>query len=118
MLPKKNHSMISIPGNYVFIVGGQDKETFYYDHESGSFNGWKELNRNRTEPALILVNNYLYCFDNINTKDYANDLTFEKTDLNSENHIWELIQANISNMKVNQKFFGVVQNEDDIIFIG
>ena len=48
MLPKKNHSMISIPGNYVFIVGGQDKETFYYDHESGSFNGWKELNRNRT----------------------------------------------------------------------
>lgn len=28
MVPKKNHSMIAIPGNYIFIVGGHRKETF------------------------------------------------------------------------------------------
>ena len=120
MIPKKNHSMIVIPGNYVFIVGGQDKETFFYDHENGRFFGWKSLKRNRTEPALILVNNYLYCFDNVYSKEFKNEFTFEKTDLNSENHEWELIQPimDIPNMKMNQKFFGVVKKDDDILFIG
>ena len=120
MIPKKNHSMIVIPGNYVFIVGGQDKKTFYYDHENSGFFGWKSLKRNRTEPALILVNNYLYCFDNVYSKEFKNEFTFEKTDLNSENHEWELIQPIMSlpNMKMNQKFFGVVKKDDDILFIG
>ena len=120
MIPKKNHSMIVIPGNYVFIVGGQDKETFFYDHENGRFFGWKSLKRNRTEPALILVNNYLYCFDNVYSQEYKNEFTFEKTDLNSENHEWELIQPimDMPNMKMNQKFFGVVKKDDDILFIG
>ena len=120
MIPKKNHSMLVIPGNYVFIVGGQDKETFYYDHENSGFFGWKSLKRNRTEPALILVNNYLYCFDNVYSKEYKNEFTFERTDLNSENHEWELIQPimDVPNMKMNQKFFGVVKKDDDILFIG
>ena len=120
MIPKKNHSMIVIPGNYVFIVGGQDKETFFYDHENGRFFGWKSLKRNRTEPALILVNNYLYCFDNVYSQEFKNEFTFEKTDLNSENHEWELIQPimDMPNMKMNQKFFGVVKKDDDILFIG
>ena len=120
MIPKKNHSMIVIPGNYVFIVGGQDKETFFYDHENGRFFGWKSLKRNRTEPALILVNNYLYCFDNVYSKEFKNEFTFEKTDLNSENHEWELIQPimDMTNMKMNQKFFGVLKKDDDILFIG
>ena len=120
MLPKKNHSMIVIPGNYVFIVGGQDKETFYYDHENSRFFGWKPLNRNRTEPALILVDTYLYCFDNVYSKEYENEFTFEKTNLNSENHEWELIKANMGNplTKMNQKFFGVLKKDDDILFIG
>ena len=57
MATKKNHSMIAIPGNYVFIVGGQNKETFYYDLNENKFYGWKKLNKERIEPALILVNN-------------------------------------------------------------
>ena len=120
MRPKKNHSMIAIPGNYVFIVGGQDTQTFYFDHENSRFFGWKSLKRNRTEPALILVNNYLYCFDNIYSKKYENEFTFEKTDLNSENHEWELIKPIMDkpDMRMNQKFFGVVKKDDDILFIG
>ena len=122
MLPKKNHSMIVIPGNYVFIVGGQTKETFYFDHESNNFYGWKSLNKKRAEPGLILVNNFLYCFDNVNSliNFGENNFTFEKTDLNGEKHEWELISPNmdIPNLKLNQKFFGVVQKDDDILFIG
>ena len=120
MIPKKNHSMIVIPGNYVFIVGGQDTQTFYYDLENSQFLGWKPLKRNRTEPALIFINNYLYCFDNIYSKKYENEFTFEKTNLNSDNHEWELIKPIMDkpDMKMNQKFFGVVKKDDDILFIG
>jgi hypothetical protein len=31
MYPKKNHSMIFIPPDKVFIVGGNDTKTFYFD---------------------------------------------------------------------------------------
>ena len=117
MLPRKNHSMIVIPGNYVFIVGGQSKETFYFDHESSNFYGWKSLNRKRAEPALILVNNFLYCFDNVNSGNFGEkNFTFEKTDLKGEKNEWELITTimDIPNLKLTQKFFGVVQRNDDI----
>ena len=119
MIPKKNHSMIVLPGNYVFIVGGQDKETFYYDSENpNGFYGWKPLNEIRIEPALILVNNFLYCFDNINLNKLNNDITFEKTDFNSNLPKWELINVNIPDIKFDQKFFGVVQKDNDILFLG
>ena len=119
MIPKKNHSMIVLPGNYVFVVGGQDKETFYYDSENpNGFYGWKPLNEIRIEPALILVNNFLYCFDNINLNKLNNDITFEKTDFNSNLPKWELINVNIPDIKFDQKFFGVVQKDNDILFLG
>ena len=117
MASKKNHSMIAIPGSYVFIVGGQNKETFFFDLNENKFYGWKNLNKDRIEPALILVNNYLYCFDNMNTN--SNDkFTFEKTDIYSEDHTWEICEPNISSLKMNQKYFGVAQYNGDIIFIG
>ena len=117
MASKKNHSMIAIPGSYVFIVGGQNKETFFFDLNENKFYGWKNLNKYRIEPALILVNNYLYCFDNMNSN--SNDkFTFEKTDIYSEDHTWEICEPNISSLKMNQKYFGVAQYNGDIIFIG
>ena len=118
MVPKKSHSMILVPGNFIFIVGGKDKETFYFDYESTSFYGWKPLNEIRIEPALILINDYLYCFDNINSNKFTNDLTFEKTNLNSNEHQWELMHVVMPSIKFDQKFFGVVQKDDDIIFVG
>ena len=118
MIPKKNHSMIVIPGNYVFFVGGQDKETFYYDMEKDNhFYGWKPLKKNRTEPALILVDSHLYCFDNVNSVQ-SSTFTFEKTDLSAENGEWELMHVNMPDINFDQKFFGVVKKDDDIMFIG
>ena len=119
MAPKKNHSMIFIQGDYVFIIGGQSKDTFYYDLNDNKFHGWGKLNKNRIEPALILVNNYLYCFDNMNNSNSINEkFTFEKSDIYSQNHTWEICEPIISSVKMNQKFFGVSQKNDDIIFIG
>ena len=82
--PKKNHSMIFIPPEYVFIVGGNDKKTFYFDSENHEIYEWAELNIERFEPALQRVGNTLYCFDNIN-KLNNEQLSFEKTDLSSKN---------------------------------
>ena len=117
MIPKKNHSMIIIPGNYVFIVGGQTKQAFYFDLENSQFHGWKKLNKQRIEPALIVVDNYLYCFDNMNS-NFEDRLTFEKTNLNSSEHNWELFEPNMPSIRMNQKYFGVVKSNNDIIFIG
>ena len=118
MIAKKNHSMILIPGNYVFIVGGQTKGTFYYDLENNKFHGWKKLNKQRIEPALILVNEYLYCFDNMNSQSNEN-FSFERTKLlDSIEHNWEKIEPIMPLTKMTQKYFGVARNNDDIIFIG
>ena len=123
MMPKKNHSMTFILGKYVFIVGGNDLKTFYFNNENNQFGGWGDLNHKRMEPALALISNNLYCFDNINYNNNNLELTFEKTDLKSQSHKWELIKPFIKipspNKKFNQKFFGVVNyNDNDIIFLG
>ena len=121
--PKKNHSMIFIPNNYVFIVGGNDKKTFYINTENAEVCEWGNLNKIRTEPALQRMSNILYCFDNINKGD--NDIfTLEKTDLNSNKPEWILLTPkfnfNMDNeLKLNQKFFGVSKDEEEnIIFLG
>ncbi len=115
--PKKNHSMIFIPDKYVFIVGGNSKKTFYYNTENKEIYDWANLNLERIEPALIVNNDYLYCFDNIKRRN--NDLSFEKSNL-IKNPKWELIKPKIDrNINMNQKFFGVSNlNKDNIIFLG
>ena len=123
MSGKQNHSMIFIPDNYVFIVGGNDLKTLYYDKENNEIYKWADLNKKRTEPALALISNNLYCLDNVNSKN-NDEFTLEKTDITSENPEWKLIKPNINSssleiQKMNQKFFGVVKSPDNnIIFIG
>ena len=118
--PKKNHSMIFIPNNYVFVVGGNDKKTFYFNTENAEVCQWANLNKIRTEPGLQRLSNYLYCFDNAN-----NDIfTVEKTDLNSNIPKWNLITPKMDfplgqEQKLSQKFFGVSNDkENNIIFLG
>ena len=119
--PKKNHGMIFIPNNYVFIVGGNDKKTFYFNTESAEVCEWANLNILRTEPALERISNNLYCFDNINKGN--NDIfTLEKTNLNSKKPQWILMTPKINapeGKQFTQKFFGVSKDsENNIIFLG
>ena len=121
--PKKNHSMIFIPNNYVFIVGGNDKKTFYFNTENAEVCEWANLNVIRTEPALQRISNYLYCFDNI-SKGNNDSFTLEKTDLKSNSPEWVLYTPKLNFQdvnveKLNQKFFGVSKDdENNIIFLG
>ena len=118
--PKKNHSMIFIPDKYVFIVGGNDKKTFYYDTENKEIVYWANLNHERIEPALVVARNELYCFDNLKIDN--NTLTFEKSILDKTPK-WDLItpkiDPSIPDSSFNQKFFGAVKiDNDNIIFLG
>ena len=122
MKEKKNHSMIYIKGDYVFIVGGNDLKTFYFDIKESSMNDWGDLAISRTEPSLILISDHLYCFDNVNSKGKKDELTIERTDVTLDHGNWEIIHPildSLENQKINQKFFGVSKSIDDnILFLG
>ena len=114
MPPKKNHSMI-YDEKKVYIVGGEDVNTMFYNVDDKEIKNWANLNNRRFEPSLIKYNNFLFCFDT--SKKYQNNETifnFEKIDLSSESTEWEIIQPEISENVLNsiysQKFFGVVED--------
>ena len=122
--PKKYHSMIFIPNNTVFIVGGNDKKVFYYNINTKQIIKWSEINKEKIGPALQLIQNKLYCFDNIYHNKYQNvDYTIEVTELNSSKKIWYVVKPKICNFikpnKLNQKSFGVLHDEvGNILFLG
>ena len=115
--------MIFVPNKYIFIVGGNDKKTLYFNNENGEVCEWADLNNIRIEPSLKRISNYLYCFDNINQGN-KDKFTLEKTDLNSSEPEWILLTPKIDFLPgmeqiLNQKFFGVSSDEENnIIFIG
>ena len=124
MFPKKNHSMIYI-NRKVYIVGGDDVNTMYYNEDNKEIIHWTNLNYKRFEPSLIRHDNYLFCFDT--SKKYINNFenifNFEKIDLYSHSAEWELIKPNIApnitNYIFRQQFFGVVEDyRENIIFVG
>ena len=119
---KKNHSMIYLNFNgkdeWVFMVGGIDKKSFYFDLKKNYFINWGETNENHIKPALIQVGEYLYIFDSINLrKNY-----FERTKIISPpNRKWEKIVPELDN-KIISTFpsnFGVsYDSKGNILFLG
>ena len=107
---KLNHSMIYINHNndeYIFIAGGNDLKTFYYDIKFNKFVDWGYMNYSHIRPALIYVNDYLYCFDTSPKKG----IIFERTNLNQTNQKWEKIRPDFQNGKVrNFSNFGFATN--------
>ena len=122
LAPKNNHSMIYIPSEYIFLVGGNDTKVLYFDINEKKIESWGELNKKRLEPALIQMNNYLYVFDNVNKNENNLELSFERTDLLSDKPCFEIIEPNLAeNIQGNiiPKYFGVAkESEDSIIFLG
>lgn len=90
-IEKFNHSMIYVTisdNEYIFIVGGNNLNTFYYDIKNNSFENWGDTNSNLIKPALFQYKNYLYCFNSFRDDD---NYYFERTNLESQEHIWEKI---------------------------
>ena len=92
---KSNHSMIYINLNnneYIFIAGGDNNlNTFYFNINQNSFEMWGKMNSLHVKPALYQYKNYLYCFNSFNKNNVK---YFERTNLISEEHIWEKIYPN------------------------
>ena len=122
---KKFHSMVFIPERFIFIVGGNDKKTFYYDIIKKLIKPWGDINIEKIGPALQVVNNKLYCFDNININKYQYyEYSIEVTDLLSNNKNWVIIKPKIFNVSnslnlLNQQSFGVTKSQyGNILFLG
>lgn len=97
--PKANHSMIYLNHNdneLIFVAGGDDLKTFYYDIETKKFVNWGNMNYKHFRPALINIGDYLYCFDT----SEKNGIIFEKTNLNDISNKWEKIAPDFENKKL------------------
>ena len=121
IVSKKLHSMIHIQhNNTLYIVGGSNKSTYIYDILTKSFQQANDLNTTRIEPALLVINNYLYAFSLLN--EQGNEITFERTNHTSISP-WELLTPRITTiegtLQYKQKLFGVAYGLDNnYILIG
>ena len=61
-ISKKNHNMIYF-NETVYIIGGDDENTIFYDTEKMAFIEWENLNQKKFKPSLIICNSILFCFD-------------------------------------------------------
>ena len=112
------HSMIYIPKYYIFIIGGKSaKEVIKYNIKLDNKNYKKypySLPYELIEPSLIFINNkFLYVFENS---------TFEfhilRADLIYISPFEDVKLTNSKHIPMNQKFFGVVQSSNSILFLG
>ena len=116
---KKNHSMIYInfreENEWVFIAGGEDTKTFYYDIKKNYFINWGHSLEIHIKPALIQVGEYLYIFDEINIRKNF----FERTKIIEPTRKWEKIVPNFDK-KIMANFpskFGVSFDSEGKIFL-
>ena len=118
---KQNHSMIYLHFNeneeWIFIAGGKDKKSFYYDLNKNYFINWGDTIDTYEKPALIRIGEYLYIFNNINGKKNY----FERTKIINPTRKWEKVIPSIDK-KIIPNFpcdFGVSYDTNgNILFLG
>ena len=125
-ISKKNHSMIFIPpfnsmneNGKIFLVGGEDKKSIYYDLKKNYFLNWAPTNEIHIKPALIQIGEYLYLFDSVqNNKNFC----FERTKLTDVKPHWEkiipIIDENILNHFPSNTFAVSLDDNNNIVFLG
>ena len=118
---KKNHSMLYIPDNFIFVAGGNSLESFLYDIEKQVFIKWANMNKKHFQPALFLYGDYVYAFSALNSDD-QNQNFFERTNLTSKTPKWEKIFPKFENVDKNKlvnHYFALSKSVNgDILFIG
>ena len=113
---KESHSMIFVPKNYIYFVGGNSKDTFFYDTSSNLFGEWAPLKQEKISPALALVNNrYLYAFTEQKEKKKFD--FFERTDLKKIPE-WEKLTVKVVEPFPMHNFGAAVGNDGRIYFLG
>ena len=102
---KSDHSMIYIEFNnnqFIFFIGGNNSSSYYYDIKNKNFVLWGEISTPYIRPSLIQLDEYLYCFNF--SFDENNEMFFEKTKLNSVEHIWEKVYPKFDEEKMKRIF--------------
>ena len=93
---KQNHSMVYLNfkenEEWVFIIGGNNKKSFYYDLKKNYFINWGDTIELHSNPALIRIGEYLYIFDSLNSKK----IFFERTKIINSTRKWEKITPSIN----------------------
>ena len=117
-IEKSNHSIIYIKINnieFIFIAGGDNLNTFFYDIKNDCFENWGDMNTIHIKPALYQYKNYLYCFNSFSNYDNY----FERTDLTTQEHKWEKIFPIFDNDTIDFKTqsFGVSSCANDCILL-
>ena len=113
---KEFHSMIFVPKNYIYFIGGNSKDTFYFDTNSNIFNSWAPLKQDKISPALALINNrYIYAITEQKNKKKFDFI--EKTDLTKLPE-WEKINVRLVEPFPMHNFGAAVGNEGRIYFLG
>ena len=118
-IEKKNHSMLflsSLTGeSKVFLVGGADRKSFYYDLKKNYFINWAETNEIHSKPALIKIDDYLYIFDGLNK-------SFERTKLSENIKKWEKIIPNFDKKIIynfpTKYFASTMDSNGKVVFLG
>ena len=117
--PRYWHSMIFIPENYIFIIGGPnetDVELYNIDTNISTIDS--KLNSERCEPSLILVNNkFLYAIFGFHLyESFIN--TIERCNLHRKKREWEMVDYKLSNTQsIARAFFGVSYVSNNIILV-
>lgn len=113
------HSMIYVPDKYIFIVGGANvKDVELYDIQKNSLSIDSELNVERCEPSLIMVNNkYLYAICGFHLYEaFINSI--ERCNLHTRKRRWEIVNYQFKDtFNFKPSFFGVGYLNDDIILV-
>ena len=107
-IAKSNHSMIFVPNENIFFVGGNGKETFYFNEKEHFFFKWADLNKEVEKPFLFFNenDNNLYLYND-------NEKILESTDLNSF-PIWK--ETKLFGLKKNEKFCCCYLKNNKILF--
>jgi hypothetical protein len=109
------HSMIFVPNQYIFIVGGLNTQTVeIYDIGKKEIYIDSELKESRLEPTMCVVNNlYLYAFCGFTP--YKNfNITIERCNLLKKKREWEYV---VYSNTMSGSFFGVSYFKDDKILL-
>ena len=116
------HSMIYVPYNYIFIVGGSNtKSVELYNMETNEIIKDSELNEYRNECTLCLVNDeYLYAFYGFLLHEEFNH-SIERCYLLKEERKWEYAVVNNNNdLNFKPSFFGIsyFRSDNELLLIG
>ena len=118
---KKNHSMIYLTFNeneeWIFITGGNDKKSFYYDLNKNYFINWSDTLDIHQNPALIRIGEYLYILDTLNSKKNY----WERTKIISPTRKWEKVIPKLDKKLLSNfpsEFAVSYDTNSHIVFIG